>query len=834
LHSQYTLAERDAQVITDGLFDRSALEPSSATDEDRRPVSGGITVDADAAARWVLNFDPEGRHNLVAISIENKVVGGLTFDRQSLPGAILWIEQHQSLTHNVYWSLNEPALAAPNDKLTKALISSVRVLQVDIDPRPLPDHLVGCSQAEIDAYFESERQRILADCRSKLPAALWPSVVVDSGGGLQLIWILTQKLGPESFDRVEAISKALGALLGGDAVSNIDRIFRVAWTVNHPNGKKAAMGRQRRMAIELFRNKRTFSLKDFNGLGAQTPISPINDRDAQDRRIREVTAEIEASDFDIKHSLSDLDPEAQAWVQSNVETSSTFAKAVRGDLEVGDDPSGSGHQARLAWIGVQLGMSPAEFACLAHALPHCHGAHPVDARALARVYVNVGERRQRELARLVDPIASEPAGEAVTRRIAANGEAAPKGIAPTLYAYRPPSRISPRRWLHAGHFIISYISVTVAPGGTGKSIHALIDAVAMATGRKLLHDRPHRRCKVWVFNGEDPREEIERRIAAILIAFDIDPKELAGWLFIDSGRDNRMLLATETRDGVTLSMPTFEAIATGIRANGIEVLIIDPFISTHRVKENGNEAIDMIVKELARVADRECVAIELIHHVRKTNGQEVTVEDARGAGSFIDAARSARVLTRMTADEGKRFNVDNHRRYLRIGGDPKSNMTPPPASQDTKWMELKSVSLGNGTPDYPLGDSVGVLVPFKPVKTADEIRDDASARERRIVAEAVINAANGAGEVEVADILQDVMLALHQAQITSSTAPHITREKIIAALSHREGFTLSEDGHVVRLKAVRTAPGPRSPWKILVERDDTEVGASPASESVFA
>ena len=72
---------------------------------------------------------------------------------------------------------------------------------------------------------------------------------------------------------------------------------------------------------------------------------------------------------------------------------------------------------------------------------------------------------------------------------------------------------------------------------------------------------------------------------------------------------------------------------------------IDPFISSHRVMENDNNAIDAVAKTWTGIADATNTAIDLAHHSRKTGGAEVTVEDGRGAVVLLNAVRSARVLS---------------------------------------------------------------------------------------------------------------------------------------------------------------------------------------------
>jgi len=72
---------------------------------------------------------------------------------------------------------------------------------------------------------------------------------------------------------------------------------------------------------------------------------------------------------------------------------------------------------------------------------------------------------------------------------------------------------------------------------------------------------------------------------------------------------------------------------------------IDPFISSHRVMENDNSAIDAVAKTWTGIAHATNTAIDLAHHSRKTGGAEVTMEDGRGAVVLLNAVRSARVLS---------------------------------------------------------------------------------------------------------------------------------------------------------------------------------------------
>jgi RecA-family ATPase len=122
-------------------------------------------------------------------------------------------------------------------------------------------------------------------------------------------------------------------------------------------------------------------------------------------------------------------------------------------------------------------------------------------------------------------------------------------------------------------------------------------------------------------------------------------------MFIDSGRTMEIILATTKKGETTIADPVVDAVIKTIKENRIDVLIIDPFVSSHRVTENDNNVIEAVVKKWAHIAEETGCAIDLSHHARKTGGGEVTVEDGRGASALLAAVRSARSVNTMTRDE---------------------------------------------------------------------------------------------------------------------------------------------------------------------------------------
>lgn len=270
-------------------------------------------------------------------------------------------------------------------------------------------------------------------------------------------------------------------------------------------------------------------------------------------------------------------------------------------------------------------------------------------------------------------------------------------ITATAFKWIDPKTLPRREFAYGSHFIRKYVSVTVSPGGLGKTSASIAEGLAMVSGRALLGIKPPKRLRTWIFNAEDPRDEMERRIMAACIHYKLKPADLEGHLFLDSGREQELVVAIEDKKaGVRIQQPIVEAVVEQIERYGIDVMIVDPFVSTHGVNENDNGAIDKVAKLWAQIADYTNCSIDIVHHLRKVADREATVEDARGAVSLIGAARSVRVLNRMSEEQAGEAGINKEDRfgyfYTTYG---KSNLTP--LSHRAEWRHLVSTPLGNGT-----------------------------------------------------------------------------------------------------------------------------------------
>jgi hypothetical protein len=287
----------------------------------------------------------------------------------------------------------------------------------------------------------------------------------------------------------------------------------------------------------------------------------------------------------------------------------------------------------------------------------------------------------------------------------------PPPIFATPYTWKNPATLRRREWLYGYLLIRKFVTATVAPGGVGKSSLGAVESLAQVSGKDLLGVFPPRQLRVWLWNLEDPQEETERKIQAAAMHYGLTAEDIGDRLFVDSGRDQPLVIATTTRTGAVIVRPVVDSLVAEIIERKIDVIKIDPFVSCHEASENDNQAMDLIVKEWGKVADRGNCAVELYDHTRKMGGTEteVTVESSRGGKAKTDACRVVRAINRMTKDEGAKAGIDNHRLYFKTFND-KANLQPPADKSD--WFKLVSIDLGNGPLNGP-GDSVGVVTQWE-------------------------------------------------------------------------------------------------------------------------
>jgi hypothetical protein len=282
-------------------------------------------------------------------------------------------------------------------------------------------------------------------------------------------------------------------------------------------------------------------------------------------------------------------------------------------------------------------------------------------------------------------------------------------IAAEPYQFPAEADIPQWLWLYGWHLLRGEVAGTAAMGGTGKSTLSIVEALAMASGRSLLGPFVPAPLRVVLINLEDTRNTMDKRIAAVMRQYGLTAADVGDRLIVIAKGEVKIKIAKQRRSGdVERNEQDIAALIRLVTEHHADVLSIDSFIRTHRVNENDNSAIQEVVECFEDIAVEAQCAVHLWHHTRKSGGEKVTIESARGAIAFIDACRSARILETMSAKEHEQLSgiepgmLPPGYYFRAFNG--KRNFAPPANQSD--WFKIESLVLANG-------DNVGVVTAWR-------------------------------------------------------------------------------------------------------------------------
>jgi hypothetical protein len=282
---------------------------------------------------------------------------------------------------------------------------------------------------------------------------------------------------------------------------------------------------------------------------------------------------------------------------------------------------------------------------------------------------------------------------------------------------------SPRGWLLGNTFCREFLSSLLGNGGVGKSALRILQAIAVATGRELTGEHVFERVRVLLISLEDSIVELRRRVLAARLHYDVALQELDGWLFLAAPGASAGKLMTIDQRGRAIVGELTAHLETEIVTKHIGLLMLDPFVKTHGIPENDNNAMDGVAQLLTDLAARYNIAVDAPHHISKGAAEPGNADRGRGASAIVNAGRLVYTATTMQAEEAAAFGISEEQRrdYFRIDHG-KVNITR--GSKPASWFHLIGVPLGNATTIYPSGDEVHTVEPWKPPSVWADLSND--------------------------------------------------------------------------------------------------------------
>lgn len=120
-------------------------------------------------------------------------------------------------------------------------------------------------------------------------------------------------------------------------------------------------------------------------------------------------------------------------------------------------------------------------------------------------------------------------------------------------------------------------------------------------------------------------------------------------------------------DPPTVRLDTVAAIVTAARRIQARLIILDPLRRFHRLDENDNAAMDLLIEALERIATETGAAVLVGHHSGKAavlNGQATSQQAARGASALIDGVRWAALVARPGPKDAGPWTDRTRRQYI--------------------------------------------------------------------------------------------------------------------------------------------------------------------------
>jgi hypothetical protein len=269
-----------------------------------------------------------------------------------------------------------------------------------------------------------------------------------------------------------------------------------------------------------------------------------------------------------------------------------------------------------------------------------------------------------------------------------------------------------RPWVVPDLLCRTNITMLAGPGGVAKSTYWIMVAVALAAGRDDIcgFDIP-KPGRVAMWNQEDPLDELQRRLCAIMRTFNVSWEDMNDEngeprLMLGSGVEEPFMLVRKDGNILIPNHKQVDEAIKSIKADKIDVLILDPLVEMHEAKENDNVEMRFVLSIARQISvDGNC-AVGLAAHTGKhpkasSAGFAGDIDAARGASSQSGVIRLGYTLFSPSLADAKKWKMDDGpRKFVRLDI-AKNNLGP--STGEPKWFRRHG--------EYVNGEAIGVLKP---------------------------------------------------------------------------------------------------------------------------
>ena len=413
-------------------------------------------------------------------------------------GAIMAFENRQSFNVYMPWAVMRRDLE-PNRKGSEADVVAVLAAVADLDH---------------DKYQIGE-----------LPLEP-PYILETSAGNYQGVYPFTR---PLPVSEAKPILAGLSDAIGGDqGTKDASHVWRIPGTFNWPTKQKLARGRSPNP--QSIPSKRQFegALIKPEELAAKLPTKKTNGHASPDHEPGDPLADWEVVSLRSQLAAIPAD-DYHTWIKVGMSLHTIGRRDLWNEWSATSDKFDTNEQASK-WASFKTernGGTVTTGSILKLACEHGWIAPPLFEGELFTENLKRNAARDALKHDELDVDDDAPSHSLVTAQ---------------PFIWRDPRTIPPRQWLYGKHYIRKFASGTFAPPGIGKSSLDLVELVAMATGRRLVGTDPGRRRRVWVWNLEDPKEEIERRLALSCCTLKLIPRKSKGKCLLIAGAPTHLLL----------------------------------------------------------------------------------------------------------------------------------------------------------------------------------------------------------------------------------------------------------------------------------------------------